>query len=118
MLQPSNLVLSVHAPMGGPHPLHRALQAALPAAAAAAAAGSSAAAAGSGIRHTRTYDLYITYDQYYQVPRFWLVGFDEAQQPLRPDQVGKGIADRAVALFAQKRHDSSCATTAIRVRAV
>jgi hypothetical protein len=63
-------------------------QAALPAAGAAAAGGSgAAAAAASGIKRTRTYDLYITYDQYYQVPRFWLVGFDEAKQPLRPDQV-------------------------------
>ena len=40
-----------------------------------------------GIKRTRTYDLYITYDQYYQVPRFWLVGFDEAKQPLTPQQV-------------------------------
>jgi hypothetical protein len=46
-------------------------------------------AAGGGIRRTRTYDLYITYDQYYQVPRFWLVGFDEQRQPLRPEQVGR-----------------------------
>ncbi|WIA09304.1 hypothetical protein OEZ85_008711 [Tetradesmus obliquus] len=68
-------------------------EAALPAAAAAAAAGSSATAAGSGIRRTRTYDLYITYDQYYQVPRFWLVGFDEAQQPLRPDQVLEDVSE-------------------------
>lgn len=46
-----------------------------------------AALAGAAIKRTRTYDLYITYDQYYQVPRFWLVGFDEAKQPLRPEQV-------------------------------
>lgn len=38
--------------------------------------------------HTRTYDLMITYDKYYQVPRFWLVGYDEARQPLKPKQVG------------------------------
>lgn len=67
-----------------------AWQAALPSTAAAGAGGSSAAAgdAGGNIKRTRTYDLYITYDQYYQVPRFWLVGFDEAQQPLKPEQVG------------------------------
>eukprot|EP00879_Flechtneria_rotunda_P009568 GHRR01010014.1.p1 GENE.GHRR01010014.1~~GHRR01010014.1.p1 ORF type:complete len:240 (+),score=76.98 GHRR01010014.1:205-924(+) len=65
-------------------------EAALPAAdgttGSAAVAGSSSAA-DTGIRLTRTYDLYITYDQYYQVPRFWLVGFDENKQPLRPEQV-------------------------------
>uniref|UniRef100_A0A6B2G6X5 Ubiquitin-like-conjugating enzyme ATG3 n=1 Tax=Myxobolus squamalis TaxID=59785 RepID=A0A6B2G6X5_MYXSQ len=26
---------------------------------------------------TRSYDLYITYDNYYRVPRLWLMGFDE-----------------------------------------
>ncbi len=39
------------------------------------------------ILRTRTYDLYMTYDQYYQVPRFWLVGYDETRHPLVPDQV-------------------------------
>ncbi|KRZ87249.1 Ubiquitin-like-conjugating enzyme ATG3, partial [Trichinella sp. T8] len=29
------------------------------------------------IRRTRTYDLSITYDKYYQVPRMWLFGYDE-----------------------------------------
>ena len=37
---------------------------------------------------TRTYDLMITYDKYYQVPRFWLVGYDESRQPLKPAEVG------------------------------
>ncbi|KAF6262497.1 autophagy protein [Scenedesmus sp. NREL 46B-D3] len=69
-------------------------EAALPAAGAAAAGSSgAAAAAASGIRRTRTYDLHITYDQYYQVPRFWLVGFDEAKQPLRPDQVLEDVSE-------------------------
>ena len=39
------------------------------------------------IMRTRTYDLYITYDQYYQVPRLWLFGYDESRQPLAPQQV-------------------------------
>jgi hypothetical protein len=42
------------------------------------------------ILRTRTYDLYITYDQYYQVPRFWLVGYDETRHPLSSDQVQDG----------------------------
>ena len=31
---------------------------------------------------TRTYDLNITYDKYYQTPRLWLSGHDENQHPL------------------------------------
>jgi ubiquitin-like-conjugating enzyme ATG3 len=31
---------------------------------------------------TRTYDLNITYDKYYQTPRLWLVGYDENLKPL------------------------------------
>lgn len=32
---------------------------------------------GGEIVHTRTYDLHITYDKYYQTPRLWLTGYDE-----------------------------------------
>lgn len=35
---------------------------------------------GDGIIHTRTYDLHITYDKYYQTPRLWLTGYDEVKQ--------------------------------------
>lgn len=43
---------------------------------------SSAEAAGGSdatdsVLHTRTYDLHITYDKYYQTPRLWVVGYDE-----------------------------------------
>lgn len=31
------------------------------------------------ILQTRTYDLYITYDKYYQTPRLWLFGYDEVR---------------------------------------
>jgi len=31
----------------------------------------------SGVLQTRTYDLNITYDKYYQTPRLWLYGYDE-----------------------------------------
>lgn len=34
------------------------------------------------ILKTRTYDLYITYDKYYQTPRLWLFGYDENRKPL------------------------------------
>jgi len=36
----------------------------------------------SDILQTRTYDLHITYDKYYQTPRLWLTGYDESRQPL------------------------------------
>lgn len=45
------------------------------------------------ILRTRTYDLYITYDQYYQVPRCWLVGYDEAKRPLTPAQVLQDVSE-------------------------
>lgn len=73
-------------PTGSCTALSRAQQAAISAAAIPDADEASAAAV-AAIKRTRTYDLYITYDQYYQVPRFWLVGFDEAKQPLKPQQV-------------------------------
>ena len=28
---------------------------------------------------TRTYDICITYDKYYQTPRAWLLGYDEVR---------------------------------------
>lgn len=34
-------------------------------------------AEGGEILQTRTYDLHITYDKYYQTPRLWLTGYDE-----------------------------------------
>lgn len=30
-----------------------------------------------GILKTRTYDLHITYDKFYQTPRLWLYGYTE-----------------------------------------
>lgn len=51
---------------------------------------------GGGDEHivrTRTYDLLITYDKYYQVPRFWLVGYDENRQPLTPEQVLEDVSE-------------------------
>lgn len=45
----------------------------------------------SNIVSTRTYDLYITYDKYYQTPRLWLVGFDEFCKPLTIEQMYEDI---------------------------
>lgn len=41
----------------------------------------------SGVLQTRTYDLNITYDKYYQTPRMWLYGYDEHQRPLTVEQM-------------------------------
>jgi len=32
----------------------------------------------------RTYDVMITYDKYYQTPRIWLLGYDEARPAIPP----------------------------------
>ncbi|XP_043213068.1 ubiquitin-like-conjugating enzyme ATG3 [Amphibalanus amphitrite] len=55
-----------------------------------AASGAPSAAtepAGEEIVRTRTYNLNITYDNYYRTPRLWLQGFDESRQPLSVDQM-------------------------------
>ncbi|KAK4293030.1 hypothetical protein Pmani_034233 [Petrolisthes manimaculis] len=44
--------------------------------------GAAGGAEGGEILQTRTYDLHITYDKYYQTPRLWLTGYDESRQPL------------------------------------
>lgn len=45
------------------------------------------AEAADNILRTRTYDLSITYDKYYQTPRMWLSGFDEQRRPLTAQQI-------------------------------
>lgn len=42
--------------------------------------------------HTRTYDLHITYDKYYQTPRLWVVGYDENRQPLSVEQMYEDVS--------------------------
>ncbi|KAK5985981.1 Autophagy protein 3 [Trichostrongylus colubriformis] len=38
------------------------------------------------VERPRTYDLHITYDKYYQVPRLFLMGYDENHKPLTVQQ--------------------------------
>uniref|UniRef100_M4BYE5 Uncharacterized protein n=1 Tax=Hyaloperonospora arabidopsidis (strain Emoy2) TaxID=559515 RepID=M4BYE5_HYAAE len=47
--------------------------------------------ADDAILRTRTYDLSITYDKYYQTPRVWLFGYDERNAPLSGDQMFEDI---------------------------
>nr|XP_014342360.1 PREDICTED: ubiquitin-like-conjugating enzyme ATG3 [Latimeria chalumnae] len=44
------------------------------------------------ILQTRTYDLYITYDKYYQTPRLWLFGYNEQRQPLVVEEMYEDIS--------------------------
>ncbi|OCF31228.1 preconditioning-inducible protein [Kwoniella heveanensis BCC8398] len=39
----------------------------------------------------RTYDVLISYDRHYQVPRIWLFGYDENKRPLTPAQVFQDV---------------------------
>jgi len=52
---------------------------------------SSCCAAANNVVATRTYDLSITYDKYYQTPRVWLFGYSESGQPLTPDAVMEDV---------------------------
>jgi len=47
---------------------------------------------GDNILRTRTYDLSITYDKYYQTPRMWLFGYDEHRRPLSQDEIYQDIS--------------------------
>ncbi|PVU87532.1 hypothetical protein BB559_005993 [Furculomyces boomerangus] len=44
------------------------------------------------ILRTRTYDISITYDKYYQTPRVWLSGYGEDGAPLRPKDIFDDIS--------------------------
>ncbi|KAH7557385.1 hypothetical protein ACOSP7_027098 [Xanthoceras sorbifolium] len=44
------------------------------------------------ILRTRTYDVSITYDKYYQTPRVWLTGYDESRMLLQPEYVLEDVS--------------------------
>ena len=68
--------------------------------------------ASSTIVKTRTYDLSITYDKYYQVPRVWMVGRDEDDQPLTSAQMMEDVisdyANKTVTMEVHPHVSSSC----------
>eukprot|EP01091_Cochliopodium_minus_P009309 TRINITY_DN2269_c0_g1_i2.p1 TRINITY_DN2269_c0_g1~~TRINITY_DN2269_c0_g1_i2.p1 ORF type:complete len:293 (-),score=83.08 TRINITY_DN2269_c0_g1_i2:32-910(-) len=45
------------------------------------------------IEKTRTYDISITYDNFYQTPKLWLFGYDENKQPLSGEQIFEDISE-------------------------
>lgn len=46
----------------------------------------------SNVVKTRTYNISITYDQYHQTPRMWLLGYDENGNLLKPEEVLQDIS--------------------------
>eukprot|EP00250_Pteridium_aquilinum_P015251 c22475_g1_i2 orf=298-1212(+) len=44
------------------------------------------------ILRTRTYDVSITYDKYYQTPRVWLTGYDESRMPLAAELILEDVS--------------------------
>ena len=70
----------------------------------------SAAADVGGAEHivrTRTYDLSITYDKYYQCARVWLFGYSEARQPLSQAPRREMNTERRAAEM-WRRDDAAC----------
>jgi len=65
------------------------------------------------ILRTRTYDISITYDKYYQTPKVWLFGYDENRQPLPPKEVFHDIsqdhAKKTVTIDTHPHMQLSCA---------
>jgi ubiquitin-like-conjugating enzyme ATG3 len=55
-------------------------------------AASEPAAAASDFVKTRSYNISITYDKYYMVPRMWLFGYGEDSRPLSHKQVFEDIS--------------------------
>lgn len=67
--------------------------------------------ADDNILRTRTYDLHITYDKYYQVPRLWLAGYDEKGKPLTVEQMNEDFSqarDRRGVPYANLMSLGSC----------
>ena len=66
----------------------------------------------SAIVKTRTYDLSITYDKYYQVPRVWMVGRSEDDQPLTSFEMMEDVisdyANKTVTMETHPHFSSSC----------
>lgn len=59
---------------------------------AAAPTAPAVATTNSNLLAVRTYDCFITYDKYYQTPRMWLSGYDEARNPLTPTLIFQDIS--------------------------
>ncbi len=60
---------------------------------------------GQNTLQTRTYDLNITYDKYYQTPRLWLTGYDDHHKPLSIEKMYEDInQDHAKKAVTMEQH--------------
>ena len=57
----------------------------------ATSAAPTSAATDENIVRTRTYDVSITYDNYYRTPRVWLYGYDPDRRPLSSEEIFQDI---------------------------
>lgn len=48
------------------------------------------------IFRTRSYDVSVTYDYYYRVPRIWLVGYNEQGNPLKNEEIYEDIMEEYI----------------------
>jgi len=68
---------------------------------------SAAAAHGDGdsVVHTRTYDLHIVYNKYYQTPHLFLIGYDEKRKLLSVDEMFEDVSqDNAKKTCTMEQH--------------
>ncbi|KDE05712.1 hypothetical protein MVLG_03946 [Microbotryum lychnidis-dioicae p1A1 Lamole] len=54
--------------------------------------GKDATGISDNLIQVRTYDCFITYDKYYQTPRFWLSGYDEHKTSLPPSSAFEDVS--------------------------
>lgn len=47
---------------------------------------------GDSVLHTRTYDLHIVYNKYYQTPHLFLIGYDEKRQLLSVEEMFEDVS--------------------------
>lgn len=61
--------------------------------------------AGDSVVHTRTYDLHIVYNKYYQTPHLFLIGYDENRKLLSVEQMFEDVSqDNAKKTVTQEPH--------------
>jgi len=59
----------------------------------------------SSVVNMRSYDLYITYDRYYQTPRMWIFGYNENREPLSVEETYEDISsDHVKKTVTQENH--------------
>lgn len=68
---------------------------------------STSAEADDSVVHTRTYDLHIVYNKYYQTPHLFLIGYDEKRRLLSVEQMFEDVsqdnAKKTVTMEQRKR---------------